>query len=250
MLPMKLLFSVFLIFFCVQRLPLALPSPPLRQNLSPENEFIPLAYNFDIISDFYVNPHSLFFVICLGTILFWLSLHVVHLANFVTFDTNLDHVYHKKKKNLQSFTWGPLPLLLPLFFLCECPEYALIEYYNEILLLANATLQIVLLYPRFISKSGSCLLVMTLFLESISPATSLINILVFQIWCLKCTKNVPKWLTLILILLANDVERHPGPQFVNNCLSFMNWNLTSLAKGSFERIPLIEAHNAIFNYDI
>ena len=250
MLPMKLLFSVIFIFFCVQRLPLALPAPPLRQNLSLENEFIPLAYNFDIISDFYVNPHGLFCVICLGTILFWLSFYVMHLVTFVTFDTNLDHVYRKKKTYLQTFNWGPLPLLLTLFFLCECPEYALIEYYNEIILLANAILKIALLYPRLISKSGSCLLVMTFFLESISPGTSLINIFVFQIWCLKCTKNVPKWLTLILIMLANDIERHPGPQFVNNCLSFMNWNLNSLAKGNFERIPLIEAHNTIFDYDI
>ena len=141
----------------MQRLPLALPTPPLRQNLNLENEFIQLAYNFEIISDFYVNPHALFFVICLGTILFWLSLYVVHLVDFVTFDTNLDHVYRKQNTYLQTFNWGPLPLLLPLVFLCESPEYALIQYYNEIILLANATLKMVLLYPRFISKSGSCL---------------------------------------------------------------------------------------------
>ena len=29
----------------------------------------------------------------------------------------------------------------------------------------------------------------------------------------------------------------------------MNWNLNSLAKGNFQRVQLIEAHNSIFNYD-
>ena len=221
MLSIKLLFSVIFIFFCVQRLPLALPFPPSRQNLSLENEFITLVYNFDIISDLYANSHGLVFVMCLGTILYWLSCYAMRLVNFITFDTNLNHL-KKKKTYFQHFDWEPLPLLLPLLFICECPEYALIEYYNEIILLTNATLKIVLSYPGLISQSGSCVLVMTFFLESISPATSLINIFVFQIWCLKCTKHVPKWLTLILMLLANDIETHPGPQYVNNCLSFMN----------------------------
>ena len=30
----------------------------------------------------------------------------------------------------------------------------------------------------------------------------------------------------------------------------MSWNLNSLAKESFQRVRLIEAHNSIFNYDL
>ena len=30
----------------------------------------------------------------------------------------------------------------------------------------------------------------------------------------------------------------------------MNWNLNSLAKDTFERVRVIEAHNSIFNYDL
>ena len=30
----------------------------------------------------------------------------------------------------------------------------------------------------------------------------------------------------------------------------MSWNLNSLAKDNFQRIRLIEAHNALFNYDL
>ena len=30
----------------------------------------------------------------------------------------------------------------------------------------------------------------------------------------------------------------------------MSWNTNSLAKGNFQRVRLIEAHNSIFNYDL
>ena len=63
-------------------------------------------------------------------------------------------------------------------------------------------------------------------------------------------KNVPQWLPIILIALANDVHSNPGPQFQNNFFNFMSWNLNSLAKEKFQRIRLIEAHNSFFNYDL
>ena len=56
--------------------------------------------------------------------------------------------------------------------------------------------------------------------------------------------------SLLLILLSNDIEMHPGPQYNENVFSFVNWNLNSLAKNNFERVQLIEAHNSIFNYDL
>ena len=43
---------------------------------------------------------------------------------------------------------------------------------------------------------------------------------------------------------------NPGPEYRENFFSFMSWNLNSLAKNNFERVDLIEAHNAIFKYDL
>ena len=57
------------------------------------------------------------------------------------------------------------------------------------------------------------------------------------------------WVILIIILLSNDVEKNPG-DFTNGFFSFCNWNLNSLAKDDFYCVQLLEAHNAIFNYDI
>ena len=62
-------------------------------------------------------------------------------------------------------------------------------------------------------------------------------------------ENFLLWVILIIIILSNDVEKNPG-DFSNGGFSFCNWNLNSLAKDDFYRVQLLEAHNAIFNYDI
>ena len=54
----------------------------------------------------------------------------------------------------------------------------------------------------------------------------------------------------MLILLANDIEFNPGPQYHENFFSFMNWNVNSLRKNDFQRVQLIEAHNSVFDYDL
>ena len=54
------------------------------------------------------------------------------------------------------------------------------------------------------------------------------------------------WVTLLTILLSNDVEKNPG-DFINGFFSFCNWNLNSLSKDDFYRVQLLEAHNSIFN---
>ena len=61
---------------------------------------------------------------------------------------------------------------------------------------------------------------------------------------------MPTWLTILLILLSNDIQLNPGPEYHKNFLTFMNWNLNSLTKNNFERVHLVEAHNLIFNYDL
>ena len=85
---------------------------------------------------------------------------------------------------------------------------------------------------------------------ALSPATCILALRVFQIWCHSLTKNVPLWLPTILFLLSNDNHLNPGPHFQDNLFNFMSWNLNSLAKDNFQRIHLIEAHNTPFNYDL
>ena len=96
--------------------------------------------------------------------------------------------------------------------------------------------------------------VLTIYIFSIAVTTPscILSLVVFQIWTSSFSKNEPYWLSMLLILMSNDIHLNPGPQphFQNNFLNFMNWNLNSLTKDNFHRVHLIEAHNSIFNYDL
>ena len=61
-------------------------------------------------------------------------------------------------------------------------------------------------------------------------------------------KITPNWLTILLIILSNDVQLNPGPS--PQSFNFMTWNVNSIAKDNFECVGLIEALNSIFNYDL
>ena len=88
------------------------------------------------------------------------------------------------------------------------------------------------------------------FFIAVTPVAHILCFMIFQIWSYLCTKNVPHWLPVKLIILSNDVHLKPGAHFQNNVFNFMSWNTNSLAKGNFQRVRLIEAHNSIFNYEL
>ena len=111
-------------------------------------------------------------------------------------------------------------------------------------------IDILLKCSKIITQIKTVFLPLYMFSIAVTPAACILCLLVIQIWCHSCTKKVSPWLPIILILLSNDIKLNPGPLFQNTIFSFMNWNLNSLAKGNFERVRLIEAHNSIFNYDL
>ena len=146
--------------------------------------------------------------------------------------------------------WFFLLLFLQGLLLSEYPENFSVQCY---LYFRPNFLSLIKIHPN-VSKSLTrgcfhitCVLIFT---DPISPATLLLSIFVFQIWCHALSRNVPRWLPLLLIILANDIELNPGPPLQNQFLSFMNWNLNSLVKDNFGRVGLIEAHNTIFDYDL
>ena len=100
---------------------------------------------------------------------------------------------------------------------------------------------------RFIKKISLAIFYVCsiqIFINATTPVSHLICIGIYQIICFSIVKPQPHWLSLLLILLANDVDNH------RNYLSFMNWNLNSLTKNNFERVHLLQAHNVNFSYDI
>ena len=93
-----------------------------------------------------------------------------------------------------------------------------------------------------------------LYHHSSSPTfkTIAIFILHYTSWLsllLSLWQTLPSWLIFIRLIRANDVELNPG-EFSNSFFTFCNWNVNSLAKDNFERVQLLEAHNALFKYDL
>ena len=89
-----------------------------------------------------------------------------------------------------------------------------------------------------------------MFSIAVTPVTQYFCVAIFQIVCHTYVKKAPSWLSAILVLISNDIECNPGPEYHTKSLNFMSWNLNSLATNNFERVQLIEAHNTIFNYDL
>ena len=58
------------------------------------------------------------------------------------------------------------------------------------------------------------------------------------------------WLPFLLIILSNDIELNPGPPIQTGGFNFAHWNINSLGKDEFSRVNLLQAQNAIHNYDI
>ena len=179
--------------------------------------------------------------------LFWfILLYLCNQVNFVTYNTNLSLF----KKNLNPTfpkLWLYLLIGLQGLLLSEYSEnfcmHFLLYFCPNIAFVTD-------IHPKVSKLLGRgcfhicCLLIFT---DSISPATHILSILVFQIWYHALSRNVPKWLPLLLILLASDIELNLGPSLQNQFLSFMNWNLNSQVKDNFGGVGLIEAHNTIYD---
>ena len=105
-------------------------------------------------------------------------------------------------------------------------------------------------FRKIYSKTVYSTVSIYIFVIANTPATYILCLIVFQTWCYLCIKNVPNWLSVILVILSNDIHLNPGPQYQNNFFNFMSWNVNSIAKDNFQRVQLIEAHNSIFNYDL
>ena len=107
-------------------------------------------------------------------------------------------------------------------------------------------------FRKIAARSIFTVLTIYIFSIAVTTPTCILSLVVFQIWTSSFSKNEPYWLSMLLILMSNDIHLNPGPQphFQNNFFNFMNWNLNSLTKDNFHRVHLIEAHNSIFNYDL
>ena len=226
---------------------------PMRPNLSRTCEnYLSQEYPFRAIT---LTEHFSFSDIVQFTILLFvlvLSISVCFCNNlevkFLSFDTNLSLLKQSptKKTNTESYLYLMLLFILVIDASCDINIAMLlhlpIDVYPVFAKLSG--------FRKCISRIGPFAFCLQLLASPFCPETHFLCLFIIFITCTIITKKVPIWVTLLLILLSNDIEMNPGPSYHDNFLTFMNWNLNSLAKDSFQRVQAIEAHNSLFNYDL
>ena len=218
-----------------------------RHNLNKQNNKIKINY-YDAIQISIFGSGLL--------ILLMLSfLHLCTFVNYVSFNTELN-LYSRKKNSLissQSLTTYLLLNLLGFILLNEYEKeqiFLFIFYMIQNVGNIGNIFNLLFKFNNIIPRVAPGLLMIFIFSISIAPATDTLCLIIFQIQCHLYVKRVSHWLPIILIILSNDVHLNPGPNYQNNFFNFMSWNVNSLSKDNFQRVRLIEAHNAIFNYDL
>ena len=196
------------------------PSPTMSRMQIPRLYQLEYTYDFNIVNEF-------IFEILVFSAITYLTLirafkHVLNSARYQQFSS----VTVKKSMDFEyTYTF-----LFSLFVIEFDPILLYLVYMNDIKIH-----YLIYYHPNSVSYR-------TLFMFILHYTTRLL--LLLSLW-----QALPSWLIFIRLILANDVELNPG-EFSNSFFTFCNWNVNSLAKDNFERVQLLEAHNALFNYDL
>ena len=189
-------------------------------------------------------------LILLGLFLLVCSICVSNLkVRYLPYDTNLSTL---SKSLSRSKTPPPFYVIL-LILLVSINSYhinlAMLFHFNFDLYPLFANL---FKFRRRFSRTCPFFLSLTLLTVSVSPVCHLLCLPILFVTCSLISRKVPVWVSLLLVLLSNDIEMNPGPghSYRENFFTFMNWNLNSLSKDNFQRVQAIEAHNSLFNYDL
>ena len=190
-----------------------------------------------------------FFLIQLGLV-FTLSLCSSHLkVRYVTFDTDLSTL---RKSSAENKDQSHLYLIIFCLLICDIPSYTTIAMlFHEPVDISS----IVLIFSRrwkIFSRVCPFFLSLNLLISAVCPTSHFLCLVIIFITCNLISRKVPVWISVLLVLLSNDIEINPGPglSYHDNFFTFMNWNLNSLSKDNFQRVQAIEAHNSLFNYDL
>ena len=232
------------------------PPPLLERNLCYKNypyNKENVKSNFETIVNVECAHHNLFHILYLSILvitflwLFWLDL--CREVIYISFNTNLNMRKNKSIKKSPPWFFYVLVFIMLGLLLTSGKE--------SIIIFVSST------NPNQVNKVGMLLkfkkyakliligtIAIFMFSIAVTPVTQYLCVAIFQIMCHTYVKKNPCWLSAILILISNDIECNPGPEYHSNFLNFMSWNLNSLSTNNFERVQLIEAHNTIFNYDL
>ena len=141
-------------------------------------------------------------------------------VKFLSFDTNLSLLKQSptKKTKTESYLYLMLLFILVIDASCDINIAMLlllpIDVYPVFAKLSG--------FRKCISRIGPFAFCLQLLASAICPETHFLCLFIIFITCTSITKKVPLWVTLLLILLSNDIEMNPGPSYHDNFFTFMN----------------------------
>ena len=244
------LLNTFCLFLYFSHYSSCFPSPRPRPSLSQE-----INRNNDFSSKHFPKA-SMIFRYCIAIILWWfLVLSILpntrFPVRFVTYSTNIS----TQRKLYSEKPWFSEKFLLFLFITMNCENVSVIiiclaEFIPSGLHLISKIISS-LYYPRKDLVNISLLVLGNVInLYSNPPILSLFFESFYYSHILSSFYyDFPAWISILILILSNDIEPNPG-DFRNGFLTFCNWNINSLSKNNFERIPLLDAHNSAYDYDI
>ena len=202
--------------------------------------------------------HLLIFILWLIFLQYQSWVYICSNTDYVPFDTNLN-LFKKKKNSIfpwYSCLWYSSTNFIALILLSEyetknLPFFlAIMSKNSDFLLWFELTFQLLFKFKKTITMMFLVTSVILIFSIATNPSDQYVCVCVLQIFCFSFVRKLPPWLSIILILISNDIEQNPGPGYHSNFFNFMNWNPNSLATNDFARVQLIEAHNSLHNYDL
>ena len=197
--------------------PPPLHSPPCPNHLRVNNSASPSLTNIKL--NFYDALYTFILSLGLLTLLRLALLYLSTQVSYVSFNTDLN--LRTKKRNFLASTLlastESISLYLSLVMLSvvisECEK----ELFVVFIIRTNPNFGYVvglsLKYSKNISRVISDISTVYIFFISITPATCTICLIICQIWCHSHIKRVSLWLPIILIILSNDINLNPGPNF-------------------------------------
>ena len=203
-------FSLFVLLQCPPPLTVT-PTGQTLRNFSKEANLNPKKCKIELNSS---NIFQMFLSrIGLFTQLGLLYLNLCNRVRYVAFNN-----YWVKKpipESYQSVLSYSSVIMLGLF-LSECKK----EQIQLNIMFANLNFACVAYFVlkcrNIIGGAIYILLFVCIFSIAVTPATSILCILVFQIGCLLFTKNILTWLPIFLTILSNDIHVNPGPNEAGN----------------------------------
>ena len=247
---MSIIIFSFVRYVCNNYCPSALSSRP---STSTHHSTCPIydlsKYNITIV--FPDIPKILISLVGLIIMTFFCFQRLSSNVRYVTFNTDLTVCLKKKPVSVSPPCMSIyVSLIMFVMFSSEHPAHFQVLW----IVFSNPNFDsIINIIHKFNKTLSRILFFITsnyIFYLATTPTAFLLCISVLQNIWQSYSRNCPYWLTILLILLSNDVQLNPGPPNHNNLLHFMSWNLNSLAKDNFQRVRLLEAHNSNFNYDL